>query len=304
MPIIRIKNRWQRWRLVIATAIAVLQWLPLAPPAFGATDDWPTSLHDVQRTAASADTTISSANAANLTAKWSVTTGGPIATTPTVSANVAYFGSWDGYEYAVDATTGALKWKTLLGVTNANPICIPPALGVSSPATVAGGRVYVGGGDSYWYALDAATGAVQWRVLTGPADGSYDGHYNWSGPLIAGGYAYVGIASEGDCPLVQGQLLKINLATHQVDKTLNIVPNGQVGGGIWTSPALDPATNTIYTATGTENSATQTYAQAFLAIDAGTMTIKDQWKLPESEAVLDSDFSTSTTLFSDAGGRQ
>jgi outer membrane protein assembly factor BamB/regulation of enolase protein 1 (concanavalin A-like superfamily) len=266
------------------------------------TDDWPTSLHDVERTAASADTTIGTSTAPTLTKLWTFQTGGPVATTPTVTGGVAYFGSWDGYEYAVNAATGAELWKTYLGVLTANPICVPPKLGISSPATVTGGTVYVGGGDGYWYALDAATGAVDWRVwVGGTAPGTYDGHYNWAGPLIIGNYAYIGIASLGDCPLIQGQLLKVNLTTHAIENTANLVPNGQVGGGIWTSPAYNPSTGLIYTATGTENLPTQKWAQAFLAIDPSTMEVVDSWKLPEYETVLDSDFGTSTTLFSANG---
>jgi regulation of enolase protein 1 (concanavalin A-like superfamily) len=289
--------------LVIAVLCLLIIGFGLPTKVSAAADEWPTSLHDVARTAASADTTVTTANAAQLRKRWSLHTGGPVASSPTVVGGTAYFGSWDGYEYAVDAASGALKWKTFLGITTANPICIPPQLGVSSPATVQNGTVYVGGGDSYWYALDAATGVVKWKVFTGD-NSAAGGHYNWSGPLIYNGYAYIGIASEGDCPLVQGKLLKVNITTGQVENTLNIVPDGQVGGGIWTSPAIDTSTNTIYTATGTENSPTQPYAQSFLAIDAGTMAIKDHWRLPESEAVLDSDFSTSTTLFSDTQGRK
>src|ERR1700734_2092754 len=133
-------------------------------------DDWPTSLHDVERTAASADTTIGTSSAPTLTKLWTFQTGGPVASTPTVTGGVAYFGSWDGYEYAVNATTGAQIWKTYVGVLTANPTCIPPKLGVSSPATVTGGVVYVGGGDGYWYALDAGTGAVDWRIWTSGSD--------------------------------------------------------------------------------------------------------------------------------------
>ena len=43
----------------------------------------------------------------------------------------------------------------------------PPVIGVTSAAAVAGGVVYVGGGDTYWYALDAVSGAVLWKVYTG-----------------------------------------------------------------------------------------------------------------------------------------
>ena len=268
------------------------------------TTDWPTYLNNMQRTAATNDTNISTSNAGQLIKLWSFKTGDTIASSPTVVGGTVYVGSWDGYEYALDATTGAQKWKTSLGVTRPSTICNPATgAGVSSSATVQNGVVYVGGGDSNWYALDATTGAVLWKVFTG--DNSVNGgHYNWSSPLIYNGYAYIGIASFGDCPLVQGQLLQVSLSTHQIVNTLNLVPTGQVGGGIWTTPSIDTTTNTIYVATGTENYTTQTYAQAVVAVDASTLAVKDSWKLPESEAVLDSDFGTTPTLFSDSAGNQ
>jgi outer membrane protein assembly factor BamB len=269
--------------------------------ASATTDDWPTYLHDIQRTAASADTTFSTANITQLVNNWSFKTGGVVESSPTVVAGTVYVASWDGYEYALDAKTGAQKWKTYLGITNASPICNPPTLGVSSAATVQNNVVYLGGGDSYWYALDATTGAILWKVYTGD-NSAAGGHYNWSSPLIYNGYAYIGVASLGDCPLVQGQLIQVNLSTHQIAQTLDLVPTGQIGGGIWTTPSIDTATNTIYVSTATENLTTQAYAQAMVAINATTMAITSSWKLPENEAVTDSDFSTSPTLFSSSTG--
>jgi outer membrane protein assembly factor BamB len=267
-------------------------------------DEWPTSLHDVLRSGSSTDAHVSPRTASKLRLLWKVRTGGPIATTPTVAGGIAYFGSWDGNEYAVNATTGALVWKTYLGVLVADPLCIPPRIGPSSPATVIGSTVYVGGADGYWYALDAHTGAVQWRVWTSGSGtpNVYDGHFNWSGPLIVGNDAYVGVASLGDCPLVQGQLLKINLATHAIEGVLNTVPNGEVGGGIWTSPAYDQANGLIYTVTGTRNQPSQQFADAFLAVDPATMQIVHSWPLSAAEEIPDSDFSTSTMLLSAANG--
>jgi outer membrane protein assembly factor BamB/regulation of enolase protein 1 (concanavalin A-like superfamily) len=172
---------------------------------------------------------------------------------------------------------------------------------VSSAPAVLNGVVYVGGGDSNWYALDASTGAVLWTVPTGD-NSAAGGHYNWSSPLIVNGFAYIGIASLGDCPLVQGQLLQVNLATHQVVNTLNLVPDGQVGGGIWTSPAYDPALNEIFTVTGTEQNDAQTDAQAVVGINASSLTVVDSWHLPESQAVADSDWTTSTGLYTASNG--
>jgi outer membrane protein assembly factor BamB len=304
-----VPSRFVSWRsvwilsalavvLLAATTFAVIAQVSKTPA--GGPQDWSTYLHDPQRTSASSETILSPANITQLTKRWSFKTGGVVEGAAAVVNGVAYIGSWDGYEYALDAKTGALKWKTFLGIAK-TPACFPPAAGVSSSAAVQDGVVYLGGGDSYWYALNAESGAILWKVYTGDSSAA-GGHYNWSSPLLYNGYAYIGVASMGDCPLVQGQFLKVSLKTHQIVKTLNIVPDGQVGGGIWTTPSVDPATNTIYVSTGTANIITQKWAQALLAIDASTLTVKSFWTLPNAWAVVDSDFSTSPTLFTDAAG--
>ncbi len=265
-------------------------------------DDWPTYMHDPSRTGASADTTFAPANAAQLTKLWTYKTGGGIATSASVVNGIVYVGSWDGYEYALDAATGTLKWKTNLGQTVA-PNCIPATIGVTSTATVTNGVVYVGGGDAFWYALDANTGNVLWKINTGD-NSATGGHYNWSSPLIYNGFAYIGIASNCDEPLVQGLLWKVDLQTHQVVKTFEVVPAGQVGGGIWTTPVIDPETNTIYFTTGTQSLTTQTYSQAIVALDATTLAVKSSWQIPFDQAGIDLDWGTSPVFFKDANGQK
>lgn len=257
--------------LVLALLAAAAEKIQQLTSAGAAGRDWPMYLHDLQRTGAGSDTILSPANTGQLTLNWAFKTGGVIAASPTVVGGIVYVGSWDGYEYALDAATGALKWKTYLGITNA-PNCDPSTLGISSGAAVQNGVVYVGGGDSYWYALDATTGNILWKVLTGD-NSPTSGHYNWSSPLLYNGYAYIGVASLGDCPLVQGQLLQVSLSTHQIVNTFNSVPTGQIGGGIWTSPSIDTTTNTVYVTTGTESDPFQTYAQAIVALDASTLAV-------------------------------
>ena len=219
--------------------------------------------------------------------------------------NVAYVGAWDGYEYAINTQTGALIWKTNTGVTT-DPGCNPSTNGITSSAAVVNGVVYVGGGGPYFYALNASTGAVLWQTYTG--DNSQAGaHYNWSSPLIVGNNAYVGIASNCDNPLVQGQLLEIPISgpqQGQVVATHNFVPNGQVGGGIWTSPAYDPATSTIFVSTGTLAGYTQTESQAIVALNATTLATVGVWQLPFGASVADSDWGTTPTLTTDAAGDQ
>ncbi len=275
--------------------------LGAAPAASAASaQDWPTLLQNVSRTGATVDPTLNLANAATLKVKWKFKTGAPIATSASVVGTTAYVGSWDGYEYAVNTSTGGLIWKQYLGLTQ-DPGCQPPTIGITSAAAVVNGVVYVGGGDAYWYALSASTGAVLWKIFTG--DNSQAGaHYNWSSPLIVNGAAYIGVASNCDNPLVAGHLMKVNLATHAVDADYSLVPAGQVGGGIWTTPTLDTATNTVFVSTGTINDYTQTQSQAIVALDAATLAYKSSWQLPFESAVQDSDWGTTPTLVTDTNG--
>src|SRR2546429_6090833 len=300
----RSRPKWRSLRLLAVLVLVAITLSGVAGgvmhrliPARAAAGDWPTFLHDTQRTAAGNDTTISTGNAAQLALKWAFNTGGPIAASPTVVGGIVYVGSWDGYEYALNAMTGALVWKTFLGQTT-DP-CYPQLAGVSSAADVDNGVVYVGGGDSNWYALDAASGAILWSVFVGD---NTKGWYNWASPLISNGYAYIGTSSVGDCPLIPGHMLQVNLSTHQIVHTATFVPQGQVGGGIWTTPSLDTSTNTIFVTTGTRNQPSQTLSEAIVALDASTLAIKSSWALPASAETVDSDFGNSPILFTDVHG--
>jgi outer membrane protein assembly factor BamB len=265
--------------------------------------DWPMYLHDPQRTAASDEAILSPANAGGLTKRWSFKTNAAIAASPVISGGTVYIGSWDGYEYALDAATGALKWKTYLGKTVSDARCDPLILGVTSSAVVQDGVVYVGGGDPNWYALDAETGAILWKVFIG--DNSIPGgNYNWASPLLYNGYAYIGVSSNCDDPLIQGKLLQVDLRTHQIVHTLITTPDGTEGAGIWTSPSIDEATNTIFLASGTATLPVdiQPLAQAVIAVDASTLAVKASWRVPDADTVPDSDFATTPILFNDKNG--
>lgn len=99
---------------------------------------------------------------------------------PAVAAGVVYFGSGDGNVYALDAASGALRWKFHTGnVVHASP-------------AIADGTLYVGSWDSYFYALDAATGRERWRFKTGedPAINNQVGIQ--SSAVVADGVVYFG----------------------------------------------------------------------------------------------------------------
>ncbi|HVI45817.1 MAG TPA: PQQ-binding-like beta-propeller repeat protein [Chitinophaga sp.] len=68
-----------------------------------------------------------------------------------------YFGSWGNDLYALDAATGALRWKWNNGTSNrmfSPAACFPVATG---------GRLFIVAPDRYMTAFNSATGAVIWR---------------------------------------------------------------------------------------------------------------------------------------------
>jgi outer membrane protein assembly factor BamB len=255
------------------------------------------------RTSATTETILSPTTVAALTTKSKVLTDGLVTASAAIVAGVAYVGSGDGNEYAIDAASGSVRWKTALGTTT-NEQCFPQTLGVSSSAAVVDGVVYVGGGGPYWYALEADGGRVLWRVPTGD-NSPAGGHYNWSSPLIWQNAAYIGIASDCDLPRVHGELLRVDLRSHKVTATFHVVPANGIagGGGIWTSPTVDPATGTIFVVTGEKSVPGQKLTRSIVALDPTTLALQSSWQVPDDQAVAggDSDWST-TPIVLDVGG--
>lgn len=238
----------------------------------------------------------------SLTLRWAVRpTTRPIAARPVIRDHTVYLGAWDGYEYAFSEATGGLNWRSFMGRTTGDCDGTRLTQGVTSAPAFWSGVGYVGGGGPRWYAFDPASGRTRWRLWVGD-NSPAGGHYNWSSPLIYRGSAYIGVASLCDSPLVQGKLLRVGLSSHRVDRVWKAVPDGQVGGGIWTNPVLDPVTNTVYVTTGNAQPGAG-YGESIVGLDARTLAVRTHWTLPVRSWVKDSDWGTSPTLFSDVRGR-
>src|SRR3989440_5304277 len=84
----RSRMRWVRLLalllLIVILTVAAAEKIHQVTTANAAGGNWPTYLHNPQRTSASSDTTLTSANAAQLNVNWSFKTGGPIAASPTI----------------------------------------------------------------------------------------------------------------------------------------------------------------------------------------------------------------------------
>jgi len=155
--------------------------------------------------------------------------------------------------------------------------------------------VYVPGGADTFYALNALTGAIIWQTNLGSPS---VGDMLWDSPVLYNGNVYIGISSFGDCPLVQGQLVEMNANTGAIEHVADMVPDGCIGGGIWSSPALDTSNGTIYVTTATPNGCgTPELSPAIVQLSASTLTILSSWTIPSSELFDDPDFGSTPTLF-------
>ena len=91
--------------------------------------------------------------------RWKFSTGNVVHASPAVAGGIVYIGSWDRYLYALDARTGAVRWKFQTGDDHE----IYNQVGIAGSAAVADGTVYFGCRDSHFYALDAKSGALRWK---------------------------------------------------------------------------------------------------------------------------------------------
>jgi outer membrane protein assembly factor BamB len=155
---------------------------------------------------------------------------------------------------------------------------------------------YVPGGDDNFYALNALTGAILWKTKLGTPTADY----LWGSPVLFNGSIYEPVASFGDCPLVNGRLVQMDATTGAIQHTTYMAPTGCVGGGIWSSPAVDSSDNSIYVTTGTPNGCNTPgeLAPSIVKLRASDLAILSSWTVPQSAQVFgDADFGATPTLF-------
>jgi glucose dehydrogenase len=220
------------------------------------------------------DITVS--NVADLAPAYVFQTGvaGAFETSPIVADGVMYLTTaYDGV-FAIDASTGDLRWKVNPLTGNFRQCCGPVNRGVA----ISRDFVLVGRLDGSVAALDRKTGAMRWRTQV--ADNKL-GYSVTMAPLVFRDVVIVGVGG-GDLG-IRGALIALSLRDGKVrwrwfatdarhwfgassrlrtdtgylqgaaaDQARRKFANGwkRGGGGIWTTPAIDPARNLIYVTTG------------------------------------------------------
>lgn len=252
---------------------------------------------------------------------------------PTVAGGRLFVASENSEVHALDPKTGCTHWtfKAQAGVRT--PVTAGP---YQSAAGASGYAVYFGDSRANVYAVDANTGQQIWiRKVDAHRAAAITG-----APTVHGGRVYVpvqGLNEEGqggnakyECCTFRGSVSALDANTGQVLwKTYTVEEPkpraknkdgvqqwGPAGGGIWSSPTVDPKRNMVYVATGNNYAdPSQPTTDAVLALDMNSGTIKwvnqatpnDNWTLgcqpenpdnPNCPAKMgpDYDFSASPSL--------
>ncbi len=246
-------SRW-RSRLTAACLCAAAAGLALAQSASQSPSgrDFSTIGGNLANQRYSALTGIKKDNIAKLGGAWSVhledgKSPGSMQGTPVVVDGVMYIASGAGNVFAIDAATGAIKWKRESALA-----------GTYRGVAVAQGKVFFGQRDNTLVALDQKTGAVSWTTrLADAARGTT------SAPaMYHDGLVYIGVGGgEGG---VRGQFGAYDAATgREVWKFWTLPGPGELGhdtwegdswkyggGPVWTHPAIDPDLRMVYVPVG------------------------------------------------------
>jgi polyvinyl alcohol dehydrogenase (cytochrome) len=300
--------------------------------------DWPGWQRDLRGTRYNAaETVITPSTVAGLKLKWSFVFPevGDRAhgSQPAVVGHTLYVGWGDGKVYALDARTGEMLWVSGAAASARAAIGTGPA--------VADGKVIFGDSRGSLYALDAGTGRQVWSVRLGEHETATIS----SSPLVFEGNIYVGVANgeEGaaadaayPCCTARGQFASVSLATGNVRWRRYTLPPAEragswpsgadkhepAGAGVWSSPAIDPVSRTVFYGTANNFTGTSGDHDSVMAlnIDTGAVRWKQQMTHPDTWTVgcirpamancagmadgtnLDWDFGSSPNVFT-VGGR-
>src|SRR5580704_1523482 len=271
--------------LLVTCAICFLAAVPLRSQAFS--EDWPKYKRDLANDGLSAETGINSTNISQLQTKWTFPTGAIVSASPAIATvngtSTLYLGSWTGTFYAINAVTGQSIWTFQVDAVGA---CAKGGchIGSSAAVDVANNLVFFGARNAYLYALNATTGQLVWKQMTGL---SAKGYEIWSSPAFFNGMLFVGVSAHGDDPCHEGgevnayQELSGTQAWSFNSFDQCTCPSGVcVGGSVWSSVAIDDVNGIVYAGTGNPGSTCAPpsqnaglYPDSILAFNAASGTL-------------------------------
>ena len=302
---------WLRLTGAIAILAAVTLTADARPASAVTPADWAAYLNGFAHSSLNAaDTAITPSTVPALVQAWhwkpdkatmSGQPGPALVSSPTVADGAVYIGANTGWFYKLDEATGAVLAKVFLGY---QPKLTCAARGFVSTATVAvdpsdgQDTVYIGAPDGYLYALRATDLSMKWRSPVDIPSQTVSDYFMWSSPTVANGKIYIGSASHCDKPLTRGDLVAFDQATGAELARFFTVPAGFLGGGIWSSAAVD-SSGYVYASTGTQPDGTSQrfYSVSIVKLDPNTLQPLGSFTVPNSQLFGDGDFGGSPVIF-------
>lgn len=253
--------------------LAVAVSLTVAPPSLAAgsactarpsrAGEWPVYGRDLANTRDQThERGIGPGNAGSLSAAWVFSTArhgdtSALQTTPVVSGGCVFIGSAAGNLFAIRASNGTLVWERHLTVPT-------PGLGgaiVGAPVVHGSEVIWLVDetGGPYAIATQRSTGAVRWKSRPFI---STAGYYTNASATVAGGMVVAGYSDPEGNDVGSGGFALLNPGTGAIIRVTPTVSaadqaKGYAGGGLWDTPAYDPATGFMYYGTGNPDSKTK-----------------------------------------------
>ncbi|MFL5893526.1 MAG: PQQ-binding-like beta-propeller repeat protein [Thermoleophilaceae bacterium] len=285
-------------------ALFVALVVVVAVPA-SATADWPVYGHDLSNTRSAGSDGPSAADVGSMKPAWTFnSSNGDFTGTPVVAGGVLVAGTNLGTIYAVDAVTGKPRWSHDVG----NQINGSAAIDTGAPG---GPAVYVPVGrlgSPHLLALSLADGAVRWDTTLTKQEGADV----FGSPTFWNGVLYIGTSGpNSDEASARGTVSAVDEATGAIRWQTYTVPEGDDGGAVWSTPAIDTAGGRLFVGTGNayhEPAADTT--DSIMALDAGSGAVlghyqvesNDVWQMDMPLAGPDHDFGASANLISGLDG--
>jgi alcohol dehydrogenase (cytochrome c) len=237
-------------------------------------------------------------------------------TGPVVINGVMYF-TTDTVTYAINAITGALKWKRV------RPVEKPAGYGANHGVAYLDGKLFRGASDAHVFALNAADGKILWDV---PLDVAGPGVVIPMAPLAWNGMLFIGNAG-GDNAGVSGHIYAMDAKDGHVIWKYNTVPesgparktwpaaaNGVPisGGAFWTSISLDTQNGVLYVPAGNpapdfdteiRENGEELYTNCIVALDVKTGRMLGYIQLVKNDN-HDWDVDTAPALITTKDGKQ
>jgi polyvinyl alcohol dehydrogenase (cytochrome) len=294
---------------------------PATPTDPAATSSWPCphwGMYGANRArtfSTECPSPISPGTVATLVPAWVKKTERTVTASPVVVDGTLFVGDWTGTMFALDAATGAERWRRRTrpapGATY-GPIVSSAAVTDVHPSDGSRRRLVIFGAGPHVYALDAADGTEAWVTHVGGGVPD-DPTQVESSPVVGQGVVYIGMDTHDQRPKdtggVRGGLLALDAVTGAV--LWKFEPElGQTGagcGGVWSSPVLDDERGQVVFATAncprSEDEFTwNRHTEAVTAVDARTGAVRWTFQ-PHEPNRQDWDFGATPNLFTDAQGR-